>query len=100
MIKPSRMRWAGSVAYVGGNKNLHRILMGDAEGKTFQGGSRYRLEDYTKMDLKETELNDIDWIHLAQDRNQLVFGFLKMSNSKVPEKLTASQEETSCKELF
>jgi hypothetical protein len=34
------------------------------------GGLRRRMEDNIKMCSKEVELEDADWIHLAQDRDQ------------------------------
>jgi hypothetical protein len=34
------------------------------------GRLRRRCEDNIKMDFKETELNGVDWIYLAQDRNK------------------------------
>jgi hypothetical protein len=32
--------------------------------------TRFNVEDSMKMDLKEIECEDVDWIHLAQDRFQ------------------------------
>jgi hypothetical protein len=32
--------------------------------------SRHRLDDNIKMDLKETGLEGVDWVHLAQDRDR------------------------------
>jgi hypothetical protein len=31
---------------------------------------RHRLEDYVKMELREIEYEDVDWIYLAQDADQ------------------------------
>jgi hypothetical protein len=39
------------------------------EGKKTLERPRYRWEDNIKMDLREIELEGVDWIHLAQDRN-------------------------------
>jgi hypothetical protein len=32
--------------------------------------SRSRRKDDVRMDLRETELDGVDWVHLAQDRDQ------------------------------
>jgi len=34
------------------------------------GRPRRRREDNIRMDLRETGWEDVDWMHLAQDRNQ------------------------------
>jgi hypothetical protein len=33
------------------------------------GRPRHRWEDNIKMNLREVGLGDVDWIHLAQDRD-------------------------------
>jgi hypothetical protein len=35
-----------------------------------QLGRRYRSVDNIKMNLREIRCSDMDWIHLARDRNQ------------------------------
>jgi hypothetical protein len=52
MIKSRRMRWAG---------NAYRILV---------GRPRRRWVDNIKTDLRETGWDGMDWIDLAQDRDQ------------------------------
>jgi hypothetical protein len=47
-----------------------RILVGKPEGKRPLGRPRHRWEDNIKMDLREIELGGMDWIDLAQDRDQ------------------------------
>jgi hypothetical protein len=44
------------------------ILIERPDGKRRLGRSRHRWEDNIKMDLKEIECEDVDWIHLAQGR--------------------------------
>jgi hypothetical protein len=34
------------------------------------GKSKHKLKDNIKMDLKATECDDVDWIHLTQDTDQ------------------------------
>jgi hypothetical protein len=67
MIKSRRMRWAGHVARMGELRNAHNIL-GKPEGKRTLRRTRRRWEDNIKMDLRETGMKDVDWIHLAQNR--------------------------------
>jgi hypothetical protein len=46
---------------------LHRLLVGNHEGKTPLGGHRRRWEGNIKMDLQEVEWRGIEWIDMAQD---------------------------------
>jgi hypothetical protein len=70
MIKSRRMRWAGHVALMGETKNAYRILVGKPEGKRSLGRPRRRWVDNIKIDLREIGWNGMDWIDLAQDRDQ------------------------------
>ncbi|KAJ4448789.1 hypothetical protein ANN_00180 [Periplaneta americana] len=69
-IKSRRLRWAGHVARMGESRNAYRVLVGRPEGKIPLGRPRRRWEDNIKMDLREVGYDDIDWINLAQDRDQ------------------------------
>jgi hypothetical protein len=44
--------------------------MGKPDGKRLFGGRRRRWEDNIKMDLREIGWGGMDWIHMAQDRDQ------------------------------
>jgi hypothetical protein len=44
--------------------------MGKAEGRRPLGIPESRWMDNIKMDLREIEWDDMDWIDLAQDRDQ------------------------------
>jgi hypothetical protein len=70
MIKSKRMRWAGHVAQMGETRNAYRILVGKPEGKRPLGRPRRRWVDNIKMDLRKREWDGVDWIELAQDRDQ------------------------------
>jgi hypothetical protein len=70
MIKTRRMRWAGHVVHIGGKRNAYRILVGKPEGKRPLGRPRRRREDNIRMDLREIGWGGMDWIDLAQDRDQ------------------------------
>jgi len=45
-------------------------LVGKPEGKRPLGKRRRRWEDDIKMDLGETRWEIMNWMHLAQDRDQ------------------------------
>jgi transcription termination factor 2 len=70
MIKSRRMRWAGHVARMGETRNAYRILVGKLEGKRPLGRPRRRWVGNVKMDLREIGWDGMDWIKLAQDRDQ------------------------------
>jgi hypothetical protein len=70
MIKSMRIRWAGHVARMGERRNAYRILVGKPEGRRPLGRPRRRWVDNIKMDLREIGWDGIDWIDLAQDRDQ------------------------------
>ena len=48
-----RMRWAGHVARMGGERGLYRGLVGKPERKRPLGRRRRRCEDNIKMDLQK-----------------------------------------------
>jgi hypothetical protein len=51
-------------------RGAFNILVGKREGRRPLGRSRRRWEDNIKMDLREIGFGDVDWIHLAQDRDR------------------------------
>jgi hypothetical protein len=69
-MKLRRMRWAGCVAHMGEKRNAYRTLVGKPEGKRPLGRPRRRWEDNIKMDLRSTGWGGMDWIDLAQGRDQ------------------------------
>jgi hypothetical protein len=54
----------------GGGKNAYRILVRMPEGKRPLGTPRGWRVDNIKMDLREIGWDGVDWIDLAQDRDQ------------------------------
>jgi hypothetical protein len=64
------MRLAEHVARVGEKRNAYRILVGKPERKRPLGRPRRRWEDNIKMDIREIGWGSMDWIDLAQDRDQ------------------------------
>jgi hypothetical protein len=49
---------------------VDNILVGKPEGRRPLGRPRHRWEDNIKMDLREIGFGNVDWIHLAQDRDR------------------------------
>jgi hypothetical protein len=70
VIKARRMRWACHVARMGEVRSAYNILVGRPEGRRPLGRRRHRWEDNIKMDLREIVFGNVDWIHLAQDRDR------------------------------
>jgi hypothetical protein len=54
----------------GANRSAHSILVVKPEGKRPLGRPRRRWLDNIKVDLKEMVWGGMDWIDLAQDRDQ------------------------------
>jgi hypothetical protein len=51
-------------------RNSYRILVGKPEGRRPLGRQRRRWVDDIKIDLREIGWDGMDWIDLAQDRDQ------------------------------
>jgi hypothetical protein len=79
-----RMRWAGHLARLGENRNAYRTLVGNPEGKRLLGRPRRRGVDNIKMDLRETGWDGMDWIDLAEDRDQWMALVNAVMNLRVP----------------
>jgi hypothetical protein len=61
----------GRASSTNGEKgNAYRILVGKPEGKRPLGRPRRRWVDSIKLDLREICWDGMDWIDLAQDRDQ------------------------------
>jgi hypothetical protein len=54
----------------GEKRNAYRTLVGKPEGKRPLGRPRRGLVDNIKMDLREIGWYGMEWIYLAQDRDQ------------------------------
>jgi hypothetical protein len=55
---------------MGEMRNAYNILVGKHEGKRPLGRPRHRWEDNIRFDLREIELEGMDWMHMAQDGDQ------------------------------
>jgi hypothetical protein len=69
MIKSGRMRWVGHVALIWKKRNAYRILVGARKKETTRK-KKPRWMDNIKIDLRETDWDDMDFIVLAQARDQ------------------------------
>jgi hypothetical protein len=78
------MRWAGHIARLEEKRNAYRILMGNPEGKRPLGRPRHRWVDNIKMDLRKIGWDSMDWIDLAQNRDQWRALVNTVMNLRVP----------------
>jgi hypothetical protein len=65
-------------------RNAYRILVGMPEGKRPLGRSRRRWVDNIKVRLREIGWNGMDWIDLAQNRDQWRALVNTVMNLRVP----------------
>jgi hypothetical protein len=70
IIKSRRMRWAWYVARMGAKRNAYRILLGNPEGNKPLARPRHRWVDNIKMDIREIGWDCVNWIDMAQDKDQ------------------------------
>jgi hypothetical protein len=69
---------------MGETRNACRILVGKREGKRPIGRPRRWCVDNIKMDLREIGWDGVDWINLAQDRDQWNALVNTVMNLRVP----------------
>ena len=55
---------------MGEDREVHRVLMGKAEGRRPLGRLRRRWVDNIRKDLQEVGCGYMDWSGLAQDRDR------------------------------
>jgi len=60
----------GTCSTHGAMQNAYNILVGKSEEKRPLGRPNRRSEDNIRIDLWEIGWEGMDWIHLAQDRDQ------------------------------
>jgi hypothetical protein len=65
-------------------KNAYKILLGKREGKRPFRRTWHRWEDNIKIDLRKIRLEGVNWIHLAQDMDQLWVLVNTVTNLHVP----------------
>jgi hypothetical protein len=84
MIKSRTMRWAWHVARLREERNAYRILVGKPDGMRPLERPRHRWVNNIKMDLREIGWDGMDWIVLAQDRDQCRALVNTVMNLRVP----------------
>jgi hypothetical protein len=55
---------------MGAMRNAHKILVGKPEGKRPLAKPKRTWEDNIRIDIKEIGWQGVDWMHMAQDRDQ------------------------------
>jgi hypothetical protein len=65
-----KVKWQCHVTWLGELRNAHKILVGKPEEKKHHGRSRRMWKDNIKMYPTEIGCDDVDWIHLVQNRVQ------------------------------
>jgi hypothetical protein len=60
----------GALSRMGEKGNAYSILVGKPEGMRSLGRPRRRWVDNIKMDLREIGWDGVDWMDIAQDRDQ------------------------------
>jgi hypothetical protein len=84
VIRSRRIRWTGHASRRGYRRIAYRVLVGKPEGKRPLGIPRRRWEDYIKMDLRKIGWSGVNWIHLAQYRDQWTALASTVMNLRVP----------------
>jgi hypothetical protein len=69
MIKSRRMRWTVHIPQMGEKRNICSLLVRKPEGKRPLGRLQRRWVDNIDMLLGEIGWSGVDWIGLAQDRD-------------------------------
>jgi hypothetical protein len=67
-----------------GDEGAYRILVGKPEGKRPLGRPTRRWMDNIKMDLRDIRWDGMNWIDLAQDRDQWKALVNTVMNLRVP----------------
>jgi hypothetical protein len=74
----------GACSTIGKNRSAYRISVGKLEGKRPLGRPRLMWADNIKMDLREIGWDGVDWINMAQDRDQWRALLNTVLNIRVP----------------
>jgi hypothetical protein len=84
LIKSRRMKWVGYVASIEEGRGVYRLSVGRPEGSRLLGRPKHSWDDNIKIDLREIEIIDANWIRLAQSRVQWPTFVNTVMNLRVP----------------
>jgi hypothetical protein len=84
MIQVTEDEMGKACSMNGEKRNAYRILVGKPERKRPLGRPRHRRVDNIKMDTREIGWGGMDWIDLAQDRDQWKALVNTVANLRVP----------------
>jgi ribosome biogenesis protein Nip4 len=65
-------------------RGTYNILVGRSEARRPLGRPKRRWEDNIKIELREIGFGDVNWIHLAEDRDRWRALVNKVMNLQVP----------------
>jgi hypothetical protein len=65
------MRWVRYVVCMGEERKVYKVLVGKFKGKRPLRRPRPRWEDGIRMDIGEIGWGCVEWIQLAQERDQM-----------------------------
>jgi len=60
----------GHIACIGEMRNAYKMLIRIPEEKTPLVRARHKWEDNIRVDLREVGWENVEWMHLAQGRDQ------------------------------
>jgi hypothetical protein len=70
VIKSRNVRQEGHAARMVDMRNAHSILVGKPEGKRKLGKPKRKWEDIIRTDVREIVWEGVEWMHVAQVRDQ------------------------------
>jgi hypothetical protein len=96
------MRWIGHAARMGEQRNAYRILVGMPEGMIPLGRPRHRWKDNVTMDPRGIGWGGMDWIDVAQDKDQwrALANMVKPSKKPAEDLLLVSCLASSSRQSF
>jgi hypothetical protein len=74
----------GACSAHAGTRNANKVLVEKSERKIPLGRPRRRWDDNIKIDFREMWMKNVDWIHLAQDRDRWRALVKTVMNLRVP----------------